>query len=224
MSATRLRADAQLAAEIAVRLDAGLQAMGQAANPLQRRQLLDYLALLHRWNAVYNLTSIRDPLDMLSVHVLDSLSIVPLVMRYPGVELLDVGSGAGLPAIPLAIQDPPRIVQSVDAVAKKIGFQLQAKASLGLPNFSPIHQRIEALTLVKKPRLIVSRAYADLSQMLASIDHIADCDTTVLAMKGAVPDAEIAKLPPAWHVQALEPLDVPFLGARRCAVILQRSA
>ena len=225
MSALRPSAarDHAAAQTLARRLDDGLAALGRAASAEQRQQLLDYLALLHRWNAVYNLTSVRDVLDMLSVHLLDSLAIVPLVERYAAGDVLDVGSGAGLPSIPLAIMNPVRVIHSVDAVAKKIGFQLQVKGALDLDNFFPTHARVEALTLAGAPGLIVSRAYADLSAMLCSIDSLADPQTVVLAMKGATPNEEIAAIPTGWQVRETIELDVPFLGAQRCAVILQRA-
>lgn len=204
------------------RLAEGLDLLGQNADETQRAALLAYLRLLVQWNEVYNLTSVRNAVDMVAVHVLDSLSIVPLIDRYPAADILDVGSGAGLPGIPLAIMRPAIRIHSVDAVGKKIGFQLQAKASLRLPHFYPTHRRVEALTLSKKPDLIISRAYAELATMLTSVDHVTTTSTRVLAMKGARPDAEIAALPACWEVDDVVPLDVPFLGAQRCAVLLHR--
>jgi 16S rRNA (guanine527-N7)-methyltransferase len=204
------------------RLKEGLALLGQPADQAQRAALLSYLDMLIKWNGVYNLTSVRDPADMLAVHLLDSLSVVPLIDRYAATSILDVGSGAGLPGIPLAIMRPALIIHSVDAVAKKIGFQLQVKATLKLSSFFPIHQRVEALTLSQSPDLIVSRAYAELAVMLKSFGHVSHQNTRVLAMKGARPDAEIAAVRAPWRVEDVVPIDVPFLGARRCAVLLQR--
>ena len=184
--------------------------------------MLDFLALLVKWNAVYNLTSVRQPDDMLVVHLLDSLAILPLVDAVAPQSILDVGSGAGLPSIPLAITRPGSQVHSVDAVAKKIGFQLQAKATLSLANFHPVHHRVETLRAPMHPSIIVSRAFSEIPVMLSSIDHLADTATHVIAMKGAEPTDELASLPRTWRVNAIYPLDVPFLGARRCAVVLQR--
>ena len=209
---------------LAPRLDDGLARLSQTADARQRAALLGYLDLLARWNEVYNLTSVRRPADMLSVHVLDSLSILPLIDRCAPRMVLDVGSGAGLPGIPLAIMRPLLSIHSVDAVAKKIGFQRQAKATLDLVHFHPLHCRVEALTLPKTPDLIVSRAYADLTSMLASIARLVDDSTCVLAMKGARPDAELAAVTAPWRVDDVVALEVPFLGAQRCAVLLRRSS
>lgn len=206
------------------RLASGLAALGIDASDVQRRQLLDFLTLLAKWNGVYNLTSVRDPGDMLSVHLLDALSIVGLVDGLGGGSLLDVGSGAGIPAIPLAIMRPTLEVRSIDAVAKKIGFQMQAKSTLKLLNLQPTHARVEAVRLPAAPSIVVSRAYADIPTMLESIDHLVDEGTTVIAMKGKPPTGELASLPSTWVVRTIEILDVPFLGAERCAVLLNRAS
>jgi len=192
------------------------------ATDAQVQALLDYLALLAKWSAVYNLTSVRDPRDMLAVHLLDALSILPLVDRHAHETLLDVGSGAGLPAIPLAIMRDWSI-WSVDAVAKKISFQVQVKGSLGLQGLHPLHARIEAVNIDRPLSVIVSRAFSDIPKMLASIDRLAGDATTVIAMKGVVPMAELAAVPPDWQVREVVTLEVPFLGAERCAIILQRA-
>ena len=208
--------------ELETRLAEGIERLGQTADLQQRNALLAFLDLLVQWNGVYNLTSVRDPSDMLTVHLLDSLAIVPLVDRCAADEIVDVGSGAGLPGIPLSIMRPALRIHSIDAVAKKIGFQLQAKAALKLSNFFPLHRRVEALTLPKRPDLIVSRAYAELSVMLASIERLCAPSTRVLAMKGARPEAELALVSAPWRVEDVLTIDVPFLGAQRCAVLMQR--
>lgn len=209
--------------DLQARLAEGLQALGIEASETQRQQLLDFLALLTKWNAVYNLTSVREPSDMLAVHVLDSLSILPLIDPVHGRCVLDVGSGAGLPAIPLAIIGPGLTLHSIDAVAKKIGFQLQVKTSLRLANLYPRHARIESATLDAVPHTIVSRAFADIASMLQAVEHLADERTLVIAMKGRKPIGEIASLPPRWAVDFIRNIDVPFLGAERCAVGLRRA-
>jgi 16S rRNA (guanine527-N7)-methyltransferase len=137
--------------------------------------------------------------------------------------VLDVGTGAGLPGIPLAIVLPERRFDLVDGVAKKIGFVRQAKVELELVNVIPHHQRIEVLTLNEKPAVIVSRAYAELGHMVASVAHLTGPDTLLVAMKGAIPEAEIAALDGAWSVTEVRELEVPALGARRCAVLIRRS-
>ena len=188
----------------------------------QIQRLIDFLTLLAKWNQVYNLTSVRDPRDMLVVHLLDALSILPLVDAHAEETVLDVGSGAGLPAIPLSIMRDLS-VWSVDAVAKKISFQLQAKGALTLSNLHPVHARIEAVNIDRPVSLIVSRAFSDIGKMLLAVDRLAGAETTVIAMKGVVPTAELAVLPPGWQIRDVVSLDVPFLGAERCAVVLQRA-
>jgi len=209
-------------ATLTARLEQGIASMRIDATDAQVQALLDYLALLAKWSAVYNLTSVRDPRDMLAVHLLAALSILPLVDRHAHETLLDVGSGAGLPAIPLAIMRDWSI-WSVDAVAKKISFQVQVKGSLGLQGLHPLHARIEAVNIDRPLSVIVSRAFSDIPKMLASIDRLAGDATTVIAMKGVVPMAELAAVPPDWQVREVVTLEVPFLGAERCAIILQRA-
>ncbi|MGI9026008.1 MAG: 16S rRNA (guanine(527)-N(7))-methyltransferase RsmG [Burkholderiaceae bacterium] len=203
-------------------MQTGIDALGLSLVVHQQELLVRYLALLAQWNAVYNLTSVRDPLDMLALHVLDSLAIVHLVRDCEGSEVLDVGSGAGLPGVPLAIALPQHRFQLVDAVGKKVSFLQQVKASLRLENVQAHHVRIEALTLAKIPSIIVSRAYAELSRMLGSIAHLANRSTTVIAMKGIVPAEELAALPASWRVLEVRTLHVPLVGAHRCAVVLRR--
>ena len=205
------------------RLREGLERLGLVLDESKQDRLIKYLALLVQWNAVYNLTAVRDPFDMLALHVLDSLSIVDLVGESDGLDVLDVGTGAGLPGIPLAIALPRHTVHMVDAVAKKISFLQQVKSLVDLANIRVEHVRIEALTLPKKPSVIVSRAYADMSRMIRSIEHLADASTTVIAMKGVEPNDELAALPQSWKLVELRRLDVPFVGAHRCAVILKRA-
>ena len=137
---------------------------------------------------------------MLAVHLLDALSILPLVEAHARGAVLDVGSGAGLPAIPLAIMRGGS-VWSVDAVAKKIGFQTQVKATLGLDCLHPVHARIETVEIGEPVSLIVSRAFAEIGKMLADVDRLVTADTTVLAMKGVTPTAELAALPAGWQVR-----------------------
>jgi 16S rRNA (guanine527-N7)-methyltransferase len=210
-------------APLAARLDAGLAALNLELPSSARERLLRFLDLLVRWNAVYNLTAVRDVNDMLSVHLLDSLSLLALLPDAPA-TLIDVGSGAGLPAIPLAIARPALDVTSVDAVAKKVGFQQQAVAALALTNLHPIHARVEALTLARVPDFIVSRAFSAIPDFLADIDRLAGPATRILAMKGAEPTAELAALPPGWRIREIRALEVPFLGARRCVVDLERAS
>lgn len=209
-------------AELRHHLHLGLSSLGLELAPDQRAQLIDYVALLARWNAVYNLSAVRDPMEIVALHVLDSLSIVDLVRDAGGRDILDVGTGAGLPGIPVAIALRDRSVRLIDAVAKKVSFLRHVKIALKLPNILPLNGRVEALTLTQNPSVIVSRAYAELGKMIASIDHLVDEATTVIAMKGIDPSGELAALPERWRLVELRMLDVPFIGAKRCAVVLTR--
>lgn len=209
---------------LAARLSDGVAGLGLSISGAQQAQLLRYLGLLTKWNGVYNLTAVRNVDDMLALHLLDSLSIWSLIDQYAGRTMLDVGSGAGLPGIPLAIVRPELTVTTIDAVAKKISFQQQVKTDMKINNLVPIHGRVEALTLSQTPSLIVSRAYTALAEMLKSVNPLVSETTTIIAMKGVEPTAEIAQLPQSWTVTEIRSLDVPFLGARRCAVVLRRSA
>lgn len=200
-------------------LDAGAQALGVSLSDEQTNRLLDYLALLAKWNAVYNLTAIRDPRQMLVQHVLDSLSIVPFLAAREGASVLDVGSGGGLPGIVLAIVLPQRNVTLNDIVHKKTAFQSQVKAELKLDNLSVVTGRVEQLRpgieVAGKFDAIVSRAFADLAEFVTLARHLVSERGSIWAMKGVRPDDEIARLPPDVHVAQIVRLNVPSLDAQR---------
>lgn len=197
----------------------GVGELGLQLSDAQLSKLLDYVALLAKWNAVYNLTAIRDPRQMLIQHILDSLSIVPhLVQRNPG-TVLDVGSGGGLPGIVLAIVRPDWGVTVNDIVNKKTAFQAQAKAELGLTNLSVVTGRVETLRpgaeVSAKFDVIVSRAFAELADFVTLARHLVAEQGAILAMKGVRPDDEVERLPAGAHVEQIVRLDVPFLDAER---------
>lgn len=197
----------------------GVGELGLQLSDVQLSKLMDYVALLAKWNAVYNLTAIRDPRQMLIQHILDSLSIVPhLVQRNPG-TVLDVGSGGGLPGIVLAIVRPDWGVTVNDIVHKKTAFQAQAKAELGLTNLSVVTGRVETLRpgaeVSAKFDVIVSRAFAELADFVTLARHLVAEQGAILAMKGVRPDDEIERLPAGAHVEQIVRLDVPFLDAER---------
>ena len=201
-------------------LRSGVSELGLALDEVQHRQLLDYLALIAKWNKVYNLTAVRDPLEMVSQHLLDSLAVVQPLRRELAEQpaaLLDVGSGAGLPGVALAIACPDLEVACVDTVAKKASFIRQAAAELGLQRVQGLHARVEALP----PRpwdVIASRAFSSLLDLVNLTRALLAPDGVWLAMKGKRPDAEIAALPSDVEVFHVEPLQVPGLGAERCIV------
>ncbi len=206
----------------------GLSALALDLSELQITQLLDYLALIEKWTKVYNLTAVRDPAEMLTHHLLDSLTVIaPLrreLARRPAptsaspTRLLDVGSGAGLPGIVMAICCPELAVDCVDTVAKKAAFIRQVAATLRLPNLRGLHARVESLT--DKYAVISSRAFASLPDFTAWSAQALAPDGVWLAMKGKPPLDEIAALPPGVQVLAQEPLSVPGLAVQRCIVWL----
>ncbi|MBY0454028.1 MAG: 16S rRNA (guanine(527)-N(7))-methyltransferase RsmG [Burkholderiaceae bacterium] len=213
---------------LAAALRSGAQALALDLSDGQIAQLLDFMALLQKWNKVYNLTAVRDPAEMLTHHLLDSLAAVGPLRRYlaqaqsspaPALRLLDVGSGGGLPGVVFAICCPQLDVSCVDTVAKKAAFIQQAAVTLKLPNLHGIHARVESLA---GPFDVVScRAFASLPDFTAwSRSALAD-GAVWLAMKGKHPTDEIAALPADVQVFHVEHLTVPGLEAERCIVWLQ---
>ena len=199
-------------------LVAGLKALpGKQAHPEQVRQLLSYLELLVQWNASYNLTAVRDPLEMVSRHLLDSLSVLPWV---GGEHLLDAGTGAGLPGIPLAIMQPELIVTLLDSTGKKIRFLRHVKRRLLLENIRPVQARLESWQVQKMPDCIISRALSNLTGFIEASRHLAARDTMLLAMKGKYPEIELEALPDWTVVHSVEKLHVPGLQEDRHLVIM----
>ncbi|CAH2802729.1 MAG: 16S rRNA (guanine(527)-N(7))-methyltransferase (EC [uncultured Caballeronia sp.] len=212
-------------------LNEGIEQFGIPVTDAQRQKLLDYVALLGKWNAVYNLTAIRDPLQMLIQHILDSLAIIPFITRRPGPQsALDVGSGGGLPGIVMAIVLPEWLVTLNDIVHKKTAFQSQAKLQLGLTNLSVVTGRVENLHAgaeVPVPGLfdvIVSRAFAELSDFVTLARHLVAGNGRIWAMKEIRPDAEIARLPADTKVCSIERLHVPMLDAERHRIEIEIGA
>ncbi|MFL9908707.1 16S rRNA (guanine(527)-N(7))-methyltransferase RsmG [Paraburkholderia sp. RL17-337-BIB-A] len=197
----------------------GVRELGLDLSDAQLGKLLDYVALLSKWNAVYNLTAIRDPRQMLIQHILDSLSIVPHLATRSVSSVLDVGSGGGLPGIVLAIVLPDWTVTVNDIVHKKTAFQAQAKAELGLANLSVVTGRVETLQpgaeVPAKFDVIVSRAFAELADFVTLARHLVADKGAIWAMKGLRPDGEIERLPAGAHVEQIIRLNVPSLDAER---------
>ncbi len=203
----------------------GLAALQLELDGQQVGQLLDYLALLQKWNQVYNLTSVRDPAGMLTHHLLDSLAVVGPLRRQTGgrpIRLLDVGSGAGLPGVVIAICCPEIRVDCVDTVAKKAAFIQQAAATLQLPNLRGLHARVESL--VEPYHVVSSRAFASLADFVSWSAGALAPEGVWMAMKGKHPAAEIEALPAASTVFHVEQLTVPGLDAERCLIWLRRAA
>jgi 16S rRNA (guanine527-N7)-methyltransferase len=212
---------------LAAGLDAGLAALALDLSTAQRQALLDYLALLQKWNQVYNLTAVRDPQAMLSHHLLDCLAVVaPLRAQLASlaspapIRLLDVGSGAGLPGLVLAICLPQLQVDCVDTVAKKSSYIQQAALSLGHANLRGLHARVESLGPAYQ--VVSARAFSSLPDLVAGSDKALLPGGFWIAMKGKTPNEEIQALPPQVQVFHVEPLQVPGLDAQRCVVWMRR--
>ena len=208
---------------MSVNLEAGLrsgaQALGLVLTDAQIQHLLDYAALIQKWNKVYNLTALRDPADMLTHHLLDSLTaIAPLRRHTQGqpIKVLDVGSGGGLPGVVLAICMPELNVSCVDTVAKKAAFVQQVAVSLKLPNLRGLHARVESLT--DPYQVICSRAFASLPDFVTWSRSALAEGGVWMAMKGKHPQGEIDALPADVQVFHVEPLAVPGLDVERCMV------
>ena len=204
-------------------LAAGIAALGLALPEGAEAKLLAYLALLGKWNRVYNLTAVRDAERMVSHHLLDSLAAVPYFKGGgpDSVRVLDVGSGGGLPGIPLAIARPELQVTLIDSIAKKTAFLLQAKAELGLGNLNVVTGRVEDYRPDTGFDVITSRAFSDLKEFVTLTRHLLKPGGRWLAMKGLMPHEEIASLPDWVKVSANNVLDVPGLDASRHLIVLE---
>jgi 16S rRNA (guanine527-N7)-methyltransferase len=214
-------------AQLRAKLEAGLQEMGLQITAEQQQKLLDYVALIYKWNQVHNLTAVREPLDMVTLHILDSLSVLPYV-KAPYIDckrLLDVGAGAGLPSIPLAICLPELQVTAIDAVQKKVSFMRQAKAQLGLTNFSVIHGRIEEQEVPSKDMpemfdVITSRAFSEIGLFVKLTKHLLADGGRWLAMKGTIPQHEFDKS--GIQPEEIKVLRVAGLDAERHLIVLKQ--
>lgn len=208
---------------LAEQLQTGLAALGLELPANMQSRLLAYVALLRKWNRTYNLTAIRDESEMLTQHLLDSLSLLPVLPEsaLAGRRWADVGSGAGLPGIPLAIARPDLDMTLIETVEKKSAFQRQAKIELGLPNIQVVNGRVEHV-----PgglfAAVVSRAFAELASFIDRAGHLLAPGGRLYAMKGLVPHDEMQCLPPGWTVADCLRLSVPGLDAERHLIVLEK--
>jgi len=190
----------------------------------QADQLARFCALLTRWNSVHNLTAIESPREVLTHHVLDCLAVVPALTPWTGkrpLDVLDVGSGAGLPGIPLAIALPGARVTLIDRVQKKVAFLTQVKLDLGLKSIVPLHRRVEDLREPPRFDVITARAFSSLLRLVESSRHLLASEGIWAAMKGVLPAPEVAELPDDVTVAATVKLRVPSLSADRHLIVLR---
>jgi 16S rRNA (guanine527-N7)-methyltransferase len=208
---------------LTAQLAAGIADLGVAVPPETQTRLLQYLALIQKWNRVHNLTALREPETMLVRHVLDSLSILPHVM---GPRVADVGSGAGLPGIPLALARPEWRVVLIESIHKKAVFLQQACIELKLENVEVAAERVEHYHAPDAFDSVVSRAFSDLADFVRLAGHLCaagDAGGRLLAMKGLYPHEELAQLPGQFVVEKILPVAVPGLGSARHLVVIKRA-
>jgi 16S rRNA (guanine527-N7)-methyltransferase len=204
---------------IELRLAEGLAQMGIALDSAAQSKLVAYLRLIEKWNKVHNLTAVREPGQMVVLHLLDSLSVLPHVAGAR--TLLDVGAGAGLPGIPIAIARPDLSVTLLDASHKKATFLRQVKAELALSNVEVACERVEKWHPAALFDIVVSRAFAELAEFVEQAKHLLAPDGAMLAMKGVHPFEEIAKVPVSHRVEGVVELRVPSLDAQRHLILLK---
>ena len=210
---------------LVVELENGCRGLtGQVPAPQQLEQMTAYLELLRQWNQIYNLTAVRDPADMVSRHVLDSLAVLPWLPEQARLSLLDAGTGGGLPGIPLGIMRPSMSVTLLDSVGKKVRFLRHVKRTLGLNNIYPVQARLEQFALehaTTRPFAgIISRAFSELAPFAHACRPLMDPKTRLYAMKGRLPDQEVEALPAWIRVEKIEKLSVPGLHEQRHLVIM----
>lgn len=199
-------------------LEYGLAQAGLVLSAQQQQQLLDYVRLLHKWNKAYNLTSVRHPDDMVVKHILDSLVVSP---HLKGQQFIDVGTGPGLPGIPLAIANPDKQFTLLDSLGKRIRFIRQVLHELGLTNVTPVQSRVEDFTPEHGFDAVLSRAFASMSDMVSWCHHLPHAQGCFYALKGQVDQQEIDALPTDCSVTDIKALKVPGLEGARHLVILR---
>jgi len=200
-------------------LKRGLDALELSVSQDAQAKLLQHLELIEKWNRVYNLTAVRDRNQMLAQHVLDSMAVLP---HIAGATLIDVGSGAGLPGIPLAIARPDTHVTLLEANHKKSTFLKQAVIELGLANAEVVNARAEAWTPPAPYDVVISRAFSDLGEFVALAGRLCGDEGVLAAMKGVYPFEELAQVSEPYRTAAVIPLSVPTLNAERHLVVIER--
>lgn len=205
-----------------IQLESRIKSLNIILDKPKINQLVEYIFLLEKWNKVYNLTAIRNVNQMMTYHLLDSLSIVPWISGCS--HILDVGSGAGLPGLVIAVSCPDMVVEMVDTVSKKTAFIRQAAIELGLNNVEVHTGRVESLPMTGTFDGIISRAFSSLSDFVASSSYLLTEKGHLYAMKGLIPEDEISNLDKQWTITEIVPLAVPGLNAQRHLVIIERNS
>ena len=203
---------------LAENLEQGIAELGLHVPAATQCKLLDYLVLITKWNRVHNLTAVRESARMVSDHLLDCIAVVP---HLDARTVLDVGSGAGLPGIPIALMRPQSSVTLLDSNHKKAAFLRQATIELGLKNAQVVCERVESWQFQGEFELVISRAVSDLPEFLKLAGRLCAADGTVAAMKGLYPHEELAQLPGGFNLRGVIPLKVPGMGAQRHLVLLK---
>lgn len=202
------------------RLARGIGAMALPLDATQVDQLMDYLALFHQWNKAYNLSAVRDPVQMVSRHLLDSLSVVPQLAALDARRIIDVGTGGGLPGIPLAIVFPERQFTLLDSAGKKTRFLFHVKTTLGLTNVQVENRRVESWNPPEPFDLVTSRAFASLADMVSVCEHLLTPGGRFMAMKGVYPAEEVEALGERACLESSVALNVPETEGERHLLIL----
>ncbi len=205
--------------ELAQQLKVALAETDLSVTELQQQQLVGYVQLMHKWNKAYNLTSVRNPAEMLVKHILDSIVVAPYLQ---GTRFIDVGTGPGLPGIPLAIMLPDKHFYLLDSLGKRVRFMRQAGHELGLKNITPIQSRVEEFQPPEKLDAVLSRAFASIKDMLHWCQHLVDSSGAFLALKGVYPEQEIAEIAADFHVNDVVKLAVPGLQGDRHLVHISK--
>ena len=210
----------EISLELVEKLAAAITELGLVITADQQQQLLQYLSLLYKWNKAYNLSGLQKLDEMLVLHVIDSLAVLPF---FTANTIADIGTGAGLPGMVLAICKPEAELFLIDSNSKKTRFLFQAATALGLRNVHAVHARAEGYAIPAQVAIVTSRAFASLRNFIESSQHLLADNGRLLAMKGQYPGAEIADLPPGFTLLAIHPLHVPYTTVSRHLLDIRRS-
>jgi len=206
------------AQELERQLLQGLETLGLSLPADTQQQLLCFIQLLAKWNKAYNLTAIREPTEMVTKHLLDSLAIVPFL---EGENIIDVGTGPGLPGIPLSIVRPKAQFTLLDSNSKKTRFVTQAVMELGIPNVTVVQSRAEAFKPAQHYDVVIARAFAGIREMLHWVQHLCTSGTRIIAMKGQYPEGEMEGWPAGFKCESIEKITIPGLQAERHVVLIR---